>query len=229
VEAGAVLSTADLRHTCFDLIGRERLPQGLLKKFEQGAPSETMFTVYLGLSEACAESGALDRFRESHVLFFSRSGRLIQLVLLTKDDPSLAPPGKHALCISAFSPYEHWQPWAENHDAAYQACKEAEAWRLIHLAQEFIPGLSAYIEEMDAATPLTYERYTGNWKGASVGWSWDPARNPRINFKKDFPALPNFYLAGHWTFRLGGMLSAMITARYAALEVCKAASPGDRF
>jgi hypothetical protein len=177
--------------------------------------------IYLGLSAACAGTGALDRFQENHVLFFSRSGQLIQLVLLTKDDPTLAPPGKQALCISAFSPYEQWQPWMGNHDAAYRACKEAEARRLIRLTEEFIPGLSNYIEEVDAATPLTYERYTGNWQGASVGWSWDPAGNPRMNFKKDFPSLHNFYLAGHWTFRLGGMLSAMITARYAALEVIK--------
>ena len=223
VRAEGVISTVDLRHTCIDLIDKERLPEALLKKFEKGVPSETMFTVYLGLSEACEKAGALDRFLESHVLFFSHSGRLIQLVLLTKDDPSLAPPGKHALCISTFSAYEAWQPWVRNHDASYQVRKEAEARSLVHMAEEFIPGLSGYIEEMDAATPLTYERYTGNWKGASVGWSWDPAGNPQIHLQKDLPALRNFYLAGHWTFRLGGMLSAMITARYAALEVCKAA------
>ena len=32
------------------------------------------------------------------------------------------------------------------------------------------PGLRAQIEVVDVATPLSYERYTGNWLGSSCGW-----------------------------------------------------------
>lgn len=214
IPARAVVSAADLRHTCLDLIGREHLSEALVGKLEHGTPSETPFSVYLGLTGDC--SGALSRFQEGHVLFRCSGGETLQLMLLSRDDPTAAPAGKHALCIGNLTPYDQWQ----TRTADYQARKEAEAWRLIRLAEEFMPGLSQYIEVMDAATPLTYERYTRNWRGASIGWNWDPALNPHIDFRRDF-GLRNFQLVGHWRFIPGGIPSAMITARYIARDLIK--------
>ena len=92
--------------------------------------------------------------------------------------------------------------------------------RLICLAEEVIPNLRAHIEFKEAATPLTFERYTGNWQGASVGWNWDPALNPNIDFANELK-LGNFYQIGHWRFLPGALPSAMITARYIAQDILK--------
>ena len=41
---------------------------------------------------------------------------------------------------------------------------------LIDFLEKLYPGLRGDIEVVDEATPLSYERYTGNWQGSSVGW-----------------------------------------------------------
>jgi prolycopene isomerase len=83
-----------------------------------------------------------------------------------------------------------------------------------------LPGLRQHIEVQDAASPLTYERYTSNWQGATTGWNWNPAYAPHFNFAKDLP-LKNFYAVGHYVFNPGGVPTAMITAWYIAGEILK--------
>ncbi|WP_041623440.1 FAD-dependent oxidoreductase [Spirochaeta thermophila] len=98
---------------------------------------------------------------------------------------------------------------------AYREQKQKEAWRLIKEVEEFIPGLSAHIRVMESATPLTFERYTGNWRGATAGWNWDPSRNPRLHPSRDL-GIRGLYFAGHWAHSPGGVPTAMITAWYVA-------------
>jgi len=105
-----VISAADLHHTCFDLIGWEHLPPIMVSKLGRAHPSEAVFAVYLGLRGSPELSTALARFQESHVSFTCTDGQYIQLVLLSKDDPSIAPPGKHALYAGMLVPYEDWEP-----------------------------------------------------------------------------------------------------------------------
>jgi prolycopene isomerase len=218
--ADKVISAVDLRQTCYELIGKEYFPASLIQKLETATPSETVFCVYLGLDERSLAAGAFKRFLHSHVIYFSSSGEMLQLAWLNKDDPSLAPPGKQTLYLACFSPYKQWAHWKGDHNASYQARKETEMQRLIRQAEEVIPDLQAHIEFKEAATPLTFERYTGNWQGASVGWNWDPALNPKIDFVNELK-LGNFYQIGHWRFLPGALPSAMITARYIAQDILK--------
>lgn len=70
------------------------------------------------------------------------------------------------------------------------------------------PGSAGPTIVRDAATPVTYERYTGNRCGSSVGWSWNPAHAPAVPPKGMVPGL---VFVGHWSFRLGGIPSALLT------------------
>jgi phytoene dehydrogenase-like protein len=97
IPAGWVVSAADLYQTCFQLIVRDNLPRAMAGKLEKARPSESMFAVFLGLNGSLGLSSALKRFRESHVHITCAGGEYIQLILLSKDDPSAAPEGKHAL------------------------------------------------------------------------------------------------------------------------------------
>jgi len=219
VPADFVVSAADLHHTCFDLIGMENLPSQMVKTLEKARPSESVFVVYLGLRSSPELMESLKRFRESHVCFTCADGNYVQLVLLSKDDPSLAPPGKHALYAGKMVSYQDWEP-LKGDDAAYRSCKAVYTEEIIRRAEEFIPGLRNHIEVQEAASPLTFERYTSNWKGSTAGWSWNPEYAPHFNFTKDLP-LKNFYTAGHYIHNPGGVPTAMITAWYIAREILK--------
>jgi prolycopene isomerase len=225
IPARWVIAAADLRHICFDLIGREYLTPGLVAKLEAARPSEPVFAVFLGLRGSPELESAFQRFGEAHVIFTCADGRVIQIVWLDKNDPSIAPDGHHALFIGWLDKYQDWQPLKAD-EAAYHMSKAAVAQELITRAEEFLPGLRAHIVVQDSASPLTYERYTSNWQGATTGWSWNPAYAPHFNFAKELP-LKNFYAIGHYTFNPGGVPTAMITAWYITQEVLKQRSHKD--
>lgn len=219
LDADWVISAADLRHTCFELLGREHLTPGLVAKLEAARPSEPVFAVFLGLRAGSELEHAFERFREPHVIFTCADGRVIQIVWLDKDDPAIAPAGHHSLFVGWLDNYKDWESLKGN-DAAYQSRKAAVAAELVTRAEEFLPGLGKHIVVQEAASPLTYERYTTNWQGATTGWNWNPAYAPRFNFAKDLP-IKNFYAVGHYTFNPGGVPTAMITAWYIAREILK--------
>ncbi len=214
-----VVSAADLRQTCLELIGRDHLTASLVAKLEAARPSEPVFGVFLGLRVSPELERAFQRFHEPHVIFTCADGATIQIAWLSKDDPSVAPPDKQALFVGRLDRFSDWEQLQAD-EAAYHARKAAVADELITRAEEFLPGLRAHIEVQDSASPLTYERYTSNWQGATTGWNWNPAYAPRFNFAKDLP-LKNFYPVGHYTFNPGGVPTAMITAWYIAREILK--------
>jgi phytoene dehydrogenase-like protein len=51
----------------------------------------------------------------------------------------------------------------------YTAEKERIAKDVIAGLEQRFPGISAQVEMRDVATPVTWERYTGNWRGAYGG------------------------------------------------------------
>jgi phytoene dehydrogenase-like protein len=67
------------------------------------------------------------------------------------------------------------------------------------------------VVELDLATPLTFQRYTLNDRGAPVGWGY---RNPR-RWRQRSAFLPGLYQAGHWVGP-SGVLNAAVSGRQAA-------------
>jgi phytoene dehydrogenase-like protein len=77
----------------------------------------------------------------------------------------------------------------------YNAEEMQESQILIDVLERFYPGIKNDIEFVDVATPLTYERYTGNWQGATCGWLLTKQTLP-LSIKglpKTLPKLRNFY------------------------------------
>ena len=87
------------------------------------------------------------------------------------------------------------------------------------LEQRF-PGITGQVEMCDAATPLTWERYTGNWRGAYEGWQLSK-ESFTSTMKKTLPGLDNFYMAGQWVNPGGGMPTAAVSGRHTLQMICK--------
>jgi phytoene dehydrogenase-like protein len=73
----------------------------------------------------------------------------------------------------------------------------------------------------NVATPLTFERYTGNWQGSFEGWLPTP-QNVMSPTPKTLPGLRNFYMVGQWVQPGGGLPSGVMTARSVVQQICKA-------
>jgi phytoene dehydrogenase-like protein len=76
---------------------------------------------------------------------------------------------------------------------------------------------------VDVATPLTFERYTGNWKGSFEGWLLTP-QNSSVIFKpmsQTLPGLQNFYMCGQWVEPGGGLPTGVTSGRRLVKALCK--------
>jgi phytoene dehydrogenase-like protein len=45
---------------------------------------------------------------------------------------------------------------------------------VVELLEQRFPASPQQVEMVDVATPLTFERYTGNWQGSFEGWLLTP-------------------------------------------------------
>jgi phytoene dehydrogenase-like protein len=74
------------------------------------------------------------------------------------------------------------------------------------------------IEVEDAATPLTYERFTGNTDGATSAWSWNPKNRFYENMMTSRVETPVrcLYIGSCWASQIGGVPGAIGAARRCA-------------
>jgi hypothetical protein len=82
--------------------------------------------------------------------------------------------------------YIYWNALTEN-PYQYQNEKMQLAKEVITALKDRFPQVSGKVEAVDVATPLTFERYTGNWKSAYEGWL-PTTENYGKNFKTTFLA-----------------------------------------
>jgi phytoene dehydrogenase-like protein len=71
------------------------------------------------------------------------------------------------------------------------------------------------------ATPLTFERRTGNFRASITGWSLTPAQ-AGTDIPKTLPGLENFWMVGHWVYPGGGLPAGVSTGREVIWRQCKA-------
>jgi len=133
-------------------------------------------------------------------------------------DPSLAPEGKTLLVVLHYTDYEYWRKLSEDPER-YKAEKERIADIVVDSLDRRFPGLASQVEMRDVATPLTYERYTGNWKGAYEGWQIS-TKTFGMSMNKTLPGLANFYMAGQWVMPGGGLPTAVMSGRNITQIIC---------
>jgi phytoene dehydrogenase-like protein len=118
--------------------------------------------------------------------------------------------------------YEYWKKLAEN-KATYNQKKDEIANMMIGLLEQRFPGISSQVEVTDIATPVTFERYTGNWKGSFEGWLITPG-NSRVLLRpmsQSLPGLNDFYMCGQWVEPGGGLPTGIMSGRRLVKRLCK--------
>lgn len=133
-------------------------------------------------------------------------------------DPTLAPPGSSAVGVFLHADYDHWHALADD-PARYAAEKQRVAATAIELVDQAYPGTRDHIDVVDVATPVTFERYTGNWRGSPEGILLT-TENLAAPMSKTLPGLAGFYQVGHWVAPGGGLPSGAMTGREVAQLIC---------
>ncbi|OGF58617.1 MAG: hypothetical protein A2Y62_14545 [Candidatus Fischerbacteria bacterium RBG_13_37_8] len=132
-------------------------------------------------------------------------------------DPSLSPPGKTLIRFVLPAEYDYWKVLSQD-NARYQSEKKAIADKVVTLLELRFPGISKQVEILDVATPLTFERYTGNWRGSILGWD-ATTETFFMPLPKQLPGLENFYMAGHWVNPGAGVPGSALSGRAAIQHI----------
>ena len=224
LKARAVISNASVPAT-MKMLSKNTEPaqfnsnaRDYLKKLDTYRPSLSSFVVWLGLNQEVHRKVKgyeiwIDRDYDPEKAYQGclacdphKAGLLVTLYDNAYKGYSNA--GTSTVVVMMLSGYEPWRRFEADYFAdrkdAYHNEKERIARALIEEAEKWvIPGLSSMIEVMEAATPLTNIRYTGNPEGAIYGYeqSMDNAYMTRLEQRTPFKGL---YLASAWTKQGGG-------------------------
>lgn len=223
--AGRVISAADGYKTLFSMLGDKFGDVKTREPYEKWKMFPPLIFVSLGVRRRFDEITKTVSGITYHLTQPVEIGDKVRdklSVHLYNHDPSMAPEGCTALTIMLETDYDYWNDLGKDRKVYLQK-KEEIGKTVIKLLDERFPGISSLVEVTDVATPLTFERYTGNRKGSFEGWLITP-ENAGVILKpmsQSIPGLSNFYMCGQWVEPGGGLPTSIMSARRLIKTICR--------
>ena len=217
-----VISASDGRTTIFDMLDGKYVDDTIKNMYNN--PKLFAPLVYIGLGvkrrfeEIPATVGGFTFPLDTPINVAGKEHKNLT-VLNYNYDPPLAPQDKAVLKVQFETDYAYWEKLSKEPER-YKAEKEKIADAVVAALDKRFPGLAAQVEMRDVATPVTWVRYTGNWRGSYEGWMFS-AESFTSSMKKTLPGLDNFYLAGQWVNPGGGMPTAAMSGNHTIRYICK--------
>jgi len=217
-----VVSAADGRTTIFDMLEGKYVDDAIKNRYDN--PKLFSPLVHVGLGVAGKYEGLPTNLGgyslplEKPITVAGKEHHRLA-VLNYSFDPTLAPKGKTVLKVQFDTDYDYWEKLYQEPER-YKAEKERIADDVIDRLDRRFPGLAKQVEMRDVATPMTWVRYTGNWRGSYEGWMFS-AESFTSSIRKTLPGLDNFYMAGQWVNPGGGMPTAAMSGNHTIQLICK--------
>ena len=218
-----VISAADGHATLFDMLDGKYLSDELRRSYEEWPIFPPLVQVSLGVARDLSAEPYMIAHQLEEPLTVAGKVREKMSVKHYCYDPTLAPAGKSVVVVMFESDYDYWKALSEERER-YDAEKKEIAIGVIGRLERRFPGISDQVEVVDVATPLTTERYTGNWRGSMEGWlptTKNLGSVMRGGMRKTLPGLENFYMVGQWVEPGGGVPPAATSGRNVMKMICK--------
>jgi len=202
----------------------------VMKPYKEFTQSPSIFQIYFGLKQSLASIG-IDNYSsiilpdgytdfgdmKTHNYAENYGKRNLFLTNYSALDLFPSEGNKPTACATVLDLMPEWENLSEEQ---YVAKKELHCEEILTMLESRFPGFRENIDYISIASPKTFERYTNNPGGSVYGYAQDvrqlgPQR-PRNKTK-----VPGLYLASAWSFPGGGMIPAMKSGYYAALEILK--------
>lgn len=215
VKAKVVLSNGNIRSTVLNMVGEEHFPKEFVEKTKAIRLNSSSCQVYMGL-KAGAEIPYIGElvFTSSHPVYDPQKLLDIKVssrtfsVYYPKDSRPQDPNARVAIVSSTNCFYDDWKKLSPEE---YEAEKAFMIEETLKGLEAFIPDIRDKLEVIEAATPLTVERYTLHQKGASFGTKFE-GLEVSMNLHK---TLPGLFHAGSVGIIMSGWLGA---ANYGVIQ-----------
>lgn len=218
--AHTIISAADGRGTLFDLLGEEYVTPGMRKRYDGHLPIHAQILVALGVNRDLAGEPHWATYLLPEPVLIAGEEREALGVKTYCFDPSLSAPGKSIIQVTLQSNYGYWQRIYGRRLYDMEQLQVADI--VIDFLETRYPGIRQDIEVKDVATPLSYERYTGNWLGSTCGWLLTDKTILMMikGISKTVPDLDNFYMAGQWVEPGGSVPIVAMSGRNVIQLMC---------
>jgi phytoene dehydrogenase-like protein len=220
--ADYIISCADGRGTIFDMLDGQYVNRKIRRMYDGHLPMHSQVQISLGVNrDLSAESHWVTYLLDEPLLIIGEERSEVS-VKHYAFDASITPSQKTAVIAMIRSGYAYWQRIYGRR--LYDSEQRQVSGILIDLLEERYPGIRQDIEFIDEATPLSYERYTGSWQGATSGWLLTKETMPMLirGVDKTLPGLRNFYMAGQWVEPGGSVPLAAASGRCVIQLICAA-------
>ncbi len=221
--ADHIISAADGHSTIYDLLGGQYVDAQLNELYQTMPLAPAILQVALGVDRDFAQEPPALCFPLAAPVDFGDLRHDHLTLRHYAFDPTMAPPGKTVLSIWCAADYGYWQGLHTMPDV-YAAAKERVAQQVIQALAIRYPGLADQVEALDVATPVTYARYTANWRGSIFGWAMTMRKMALMMSKgmsKSLPGLRNFSMIGQWVEPGGNVQLSAASGRDLLEAICR--------
>jgi phytoene dehydrogenase-like protein len=209
IKARAILSNANLKGTIFNLVGREHFDADFSERADAVRLNNSSTQVYMGLKpgehvdeEACGDllfSSTAPAFRTEMLLSRAVTSRTYSFYY-----PRTRPEGGDRSLIVA-STNANYRDWADLSMEEYLQGKQDLIEDTLSAITKYVPEIREKLDFVEAATPLTFERYTKHIHGASFGTKFEG-----LAVSRELPhQVAGLYHAGSVGIIMSGWLGAV--------------------
>ncbi len=221
-KADFVLAACDAHHLFYDLLEDRHTPKYYSERFENPQGNPLIQSIFLAYSLPLEIAKKLPKkidfptsgikvgaFEFEHLVVLNHAfdekqndGKACLVILNDVDD------GVYSYLKSL--PKEQYRAEKERLLVAFQ--KELAKWFQLEESE---------FEPLDAATPLTFERYVNAYHGSYQSFVTTKTAGALMH-KGYLKGIKNFYFSGQWIMPPGGLPIAVFSGKNAAVRVCKA-------
>ena len=208
VNTRAVVSNANLLGTIFNLIGEQHWDGDFLEKARAVRLNNSSTQVYMALKPDMP----IEREEHGDLLFSSTAPAFRTEALLSRDITSRTysfyyPDTRPSLgrCVIVASTNANYDDWAKLSKDDYSAGKQDLIDGTVTALERYLPDIRERLDYTEAATPLTFERYTKHLGGASFGTKFEG-----LAVSRELPEqIAGLYHAGSVGIIMSGWLGAV--------------------
>jgi phytoene dehydrogenase-like protein len=207
IQAGAIVSNANLKSTIFKLVGEDHFDSKFIDDARAVRLNNSSCQVYMALKPGIA----LDE-RCGDLLFSSTAPLFRTEALLSRDVtsrtysfyyPRTRPGSDRSMIVSSTN--ANYSDWINLPEEEYQASKQDLIETTLAALEKYVPDIRANLEYVEASTPRTFEHYTRHLEGASFGTKFEGLAVSRAVPEQ----VPGLYHAGSVGIIMSGWLGAM--------------------
>ena len=217
--ADYVIWAGDGYNLIFNILKGKYLDDKIRKIYETWIPVKPIVHVMIGVNRDFSYEPHRIIFKPEKVEIIAGEKRDWLCMLHHSFDPSMAPEGKSVVEVWYDSDFDYWENLYQD-KLKYKTEKKHIADYTVSELNKRYPGFIDQIEVIDVPTPMTYKRYTDNWKGSPDGWYLTNANLTKGEPVHSLPGLENLFTAGQWTGPYTGTVIAAASGRQAIELIC---------